>query len=158
MCSGPHSLGTFRRGAYLTSSSSLSCRHSLAVAAKFQSLPPQSQGHLPSVFVYLYSQGISPMCLCLKFPFFFFFFLELRPWYIEVPRLGVKLELQLHHRHSNTGSELHLQPIPHLMATLDPWPTERGQGWNPQPHGSQSDSFLLCYDGNSWLYFFWKLL
>uniref|UniRef100_A0A8D0RS86 Enolase-phosphatase 1 n=2 Tax=Sus scrofa TaxID=9823 RepID=A0A8D0RS86_PIG len=26
---------------------------------------------------------------------------------------------------------------------------ERGQGWNPQPHGSQSDLFPLRHDGNS---------
>ena len=26
----------------------------------------------------------------------------------------------LHHSHSNTSSELHLQPIPQLMAMLDP--------------------------------------
>ena len=26
----------------------------------------------------------------------------------------------LHHSHSNTGSELHLRPMPRLMATLDP--------------------------------------
>ena len=40
------------------------------------------------------------------------------------------------HSHSHKGSELHLQPTPQLMATPDPWPTEQGQGSNPQPHGS----------------------
>ena len=39
------------------------------------------------------------------------------------------------HSHSNMGSEPHLQPTPQLMATLDPRPTERGQGLNPHPHG-----------------------
>jgi len=31
---------------------------------------------------------------------------------------------------------LHLQLTPQLRATLDPEPTELGQGSNPQPHGS----------------------
>ena len=29
----------------------------------------------------------------------------------------------LHHSHSNSGSEPHLQPTPQLMATPDPLPT-----------------------------------
>ena len=33
----------------------------------------------------------------------------------------------------NTGSQPHLQPTPQLMATLDPWPTKRGQGSNKHP-------------------------
>ena len=37
--------------------------------------------------------------------------------------------------HSHTRSEPCLQPIPQLMATLDPLPTEQGQGSNPRPHG-----------------------
>ena len=41
----------------------------------------------------------------------------------------------LHHSHSNMGSEPCLPPTPQLMATLDPQPTERGQGSNTQPHG-----------------------
>ena len=32
---------------------------------------------------------------------------------------------------------------------LYPQPTERGKRWNPQPHGYQLDSFLLCHNGNS---------
>jgi len=28
----------------------------------------------------------------------------------------------------------HLQPIPELIATPDPYPTEQGQGLNPRPH------------------------
>ena len=37
------------------------------------------------------------------------FFLGPHPWHMEVPRLGVELELQLrlHHSHSNTGSLTH---------------------------------------------------
>ena len=42
----------------------------------------------------------------------------------------------LHHSHSNAGSKPRLRPTPQLMATPDPEPTERGQGWNPQLHGS----------------------
>ena len=55
----------------------------------------------------------------------------------------------LHHSHSPARSELHLRPTPQLMATLDPSPTERGQGSNPQPHGSWSDLFLLRHNRNS---------
>ena len=40
------------------------------------------------------------------------------------------------HSHSNALSEPHLQPMLQLEALLDSLPTERGQGWNPQPHGS----------------------
>ena len=40
----------------------------------------------------------------------------------------------LHHSHSNSGSESHLQPMPQLMAMLDPEPTEQGQGSNLRPH------------------------
>ena len=36
----------------------------------------------------------------------------------------------LHHRHSNSGSEPHLQPTPQLRATLDTQPTEWGQGFD----------------------------
>ena len=35
------------------------------------------------------------------------------------------------------------------MATRDPGPTERGQGSNPKPHGSKSDSFPRRHDGHS---------
>ena len=36
----------------------------------------------------------------------------------------------LRHSHSNAASEPRLQPTPHLTATLDPSPTEQGQGSN----------------------------
>ena len=42
----------------------------------------------------------------------------------------------LRQSHNDAGSEPHLQPTPQLMATPAPQPTERGQGSNPQPHGS----------------------
>ena len=46
----------------------------------------------------------------------------------------------LHESHSNSGSKLCLPPTPQLMAMPDLSPTEQGQGLNPWPHGSQSDS------------------
>ena len=76
----------------------------------------------------------SPVC----FLFVFVFLGPHPPQHMEVPRPGVKLQLAvagLHHSHSNVGSGLHLWSIPQLMATLDPQPTERGQGSNPHPHG-----------------------
>ena len=53
--------------------------------------------------------------------FLFFCFLEPHPWSTEVPRLGVKLELQLpaYASHSNAGSDPPLQPTLQLRATLD---------------------------------------
>ena len=39
--------------------------------------------------------------------------------------------------HSTSGSEPRLQPTPQLTAMPDPWPTERGQGSDPHPHGYQ---------------------
>ena len=43
----------------------------------------------------------------------------------------------LRYSHSQARFELCLclRPTSQLMATLDPQPTERGQGWNPHPHG-----------------------
>ena len=38
------------------------------------------------------------------------------------------------HSHSNTRSETHLQPTPQVMAMLDRWSTEQGQGSNLRPH------------------------
>ena len=53
----------------------------------------------------------------------------------------------LHHSHSNAGSELHLQPTPQLMATLDPYPTECGQGSNPQHHTTSCIRFRCATMG-----------
>ena len=52
--------------------------------------------------------------------------------------IGAAAATGLCHSHSNARSMPHLQPTPQLMATPDPQPTERGQGWNPRPHGCQS--------------------
>ena len=40
------------------------------------------------------------------------------------------------HSHSKAGSKPCLQTTPELTAMTDPYPTEGGQGWKPQPHGS----------------------
>ena len=73
-------------------------------------------------------------------PFFLFvFFLGPHPRHMKAPRLGIKSELQL--LASATGAMWDLShvcdlwPTPQLMAMLDPWPTERGQGLNPDQHG-----------------------
>ena len=42
----------------------------------------------------------------------------------------------LHHSHSNAGSQPQLRPTPQLTVALDPQSTKRGQGSDPQPHGS----------------------
>ena len=82
------------------------------------------------------------------------------PWHMEVPRLGTvdtASELQhqigavatgLHHSHNNMGSKLRLCPIPQLMATLDPRPTEQGQGSDPHPWGYWLDHFLCATMGS----------
>ena len=49
--------------------------------------------------------------------------------------IGGAVAASLCHSHSNVGSRLRLQPTPQLMAMSDPYPTERGQGSNPHPHG-----------------------
>ena len=54
--------------------------------------------------------------------YYYFCFLEPPSRHMEVPRLGVKLKLQL--------------LTPQLAAMPDPYPTEQGQGSNPHPHGS----------------------
>lgn len=41
----------------------------------------------------------------------------------------------LHHSHNDVGSEPSLRPTPQLTATLDPQPSERGQGSNLPPRG-----------------------
>ena len=50
-------------------------------------------------------------------------FLGLHPWHIEVPSLGVEMELQLPAYGIATatlGSEVHLQATPQLTAMPDP--------------------------------------
>ena len=55
--------------------------------------------------------------------------------------------------HSNMGSELHLQPIPRLMATPEPQPTKWGQGSNL--HLMDTSQIYFCHHWNSiWCCFF----
>ena len=81
---------------------------------------------------------------------------------MEVPRVGVELELQLpayataiatpdlswvcgqHHSHCNTRSEPRLQPMSQLTTTRDPSPAEWGQGLNLHPHKDNVRS-LTCW-------------
>ena len=67
---------------------------------------------------------------------FFSFSSGLQEQHMEVPRLGVKLELQL-------------RSIPQLTAMPNPRPTERDQGSDPHPHGYQLDLFPRSRGGNS---------
>ena len=46
------------------------------------------------------------------------------------------------------------RPILRLIATPDPWPTERGQASNLHPHGYQLALFLLHHNGNSQIFCF----
>ena len=91
-----------------------------------------SRGLLETGFVVSFFQLLHKNCLVavltlLKFFFFFFFltvcFLGPHLWHMEVPRLGVELELQLPVKATATadaGSRPHLWPTPQLMAMLDP--------------------------------------
>ena len=56
---------------------------------------------------------------------------------MEVPRLGVKLELQLlaYTTAMATPDLIHICDLLQITAMPDPYPTEQGQGLNPYPHG-----------------------
>ena len=71
---------------------------------------------------------------------------------MEVPRLGIELELQLPAYTTATAvqdpnriCDLHHSSRQRQILN----PTDRGYGSNPKPHGSWSDSFPLRHDGNS---------
>ena len=79
--------------------------------------------------------------------FFFLFFLGPHLQHMEVPRPGSQIRAAaagLCHSHSNIRSELHLSPMPQLVATLDPQPIDWGQGSNPHPQGYYVRS-LTCW-------------
>ena len=59
--------------------------------------------------------------------FFFLVFWRPHPRHMEVPRLGV--ELVLHYSHSNTRSELRLQPTPQLTASRILNPLSKARDW-----------------------------
>ena len=73
-----------------------------------------------------------------QFLSFFFCFLGSHPWHVEIPRLGVESELQLP-AYTTATAKLHPSHICDLhhssQQCLSCQPTERGQGWNPCPHG-----------------------
>ena len=82
-----------------------------------------------------YGLWVITMCWC-GFTFFFFL-LGPHPQHMEVPRLGVRSELQLlAYTIATATATWDLSRIFNLTATLDPSATEPGQGLNPQPHGS----------------------
>ena len=86
--------------------------------------------------------------------FFFFFFCLFRTTPMayggfHTSHLIGASTASLHHSHSNARSKPHVQPTPQLMAVANPQPTERGQGSNLQPQGSQSDLFSRRHNGNS---------
>ena len=84
--------------------------------------------------------------------FFFSFFLfpyatGSHLWHMEVPGPEVELELQIPaytNSQDNNRSESHLWPIPQLVMMPDSYPTERGQGSNPDPHRHYV-RFLTCW-------------
>ena len=82
--------------------------------------------------------------------FFSFFFLSVFVFFRAAPSAGRSFQargqigdIAACLRHSHMGIQPHLWPIPQLLVSLDPWPTERGQGSNLQPDGYQSALFLL---------------
>ena len=68
---------------------------------------------------------------------------------MEVPRLGVKLELQLPAYTTATGmlDPSHVCNLHHSYSPARSLTSEQGQGSNLHPHGSLSGS--LCHHGNS---------
>ena len=82
---------------------------------------------------------------------FFFVFLGLHPWHMEVPGQG--LNWSCSHWPMPQPQQDQIQATSTTYTTdhdkARSLTTEQGQGSNPQPHGSQSDPFLLSHDGNS---------
>ena len=76
---------------------------------------------------------------------FYIYFLEPHPRHMEVPRLGMELELQLQ---AYTTAALDLSHVCILHHSL--WQlTEQGQGWNPQDMGTGQVLNPLSHHGNS---------
>ena len=89
-----------------------------------------------------------PQIVCL-FIYLFIVFLGL---HMEVPRRGVKLELQLLVYTTATAMPdlSHVCNLHHSsLQTPDPYPIAQGQGWNPRPHGYQSGLLSLSHTGTS---------
>ena len=83
--------------------------------------------------VYLILWGQSYFCYTLLLFFLRFLFRATPMIYGSSHSRGQirAIAANLHHSHSNAGSELHLGPTWQLTAALDPWPTELGQGSKP---------------------------
>ena len=84
---------------------------------------------------------IFPFLFFKKFLFYLFIFLQPHLWHMEVPRVGVKSEVQL-------------RPMWQLAAMPDPCPNRRGQGERPgiEPASSQRQCWVLnplSHNGNS---------
>ena len=108
-----------------------------------QTFPQQLYHFIFPPVMHKCSDIIANICtLCFLFGFVFLPFLGPLLWHMEIPRLGVRSELQppACDRATAMRDPLRLQPTPQLMATPDPQPSEQGQGLNRKPHGSQSDS------------------
>ena len=73
--------------------------------------------------------------------FFFFCFLGPYPWAYGSSQARGQIRAAaagLHHSHSNLGSEPCQQPIPQLTAMPESRDSDRGQGSNPNPHGTKT--------------------
>ena len=100
------------------------------------------------------------MCVCvyihINMYIIYKIFLGQHPRHMEVPRLGVKSELQLpaYTIATDAGSELHLWSTPQLPETLDHWPPEQGQRSNMHPYDTSQIPFLLHHRGNAAFVYF----
>ena len=81
----------------------------------------------PPLFICLISVCVflcAYVCLDIqkKVGWFFFCLFRAAPWHMKVQARDLMgtVAAGLHHSHSNTRSELHLQPTPQLMAMPDP--------------------------------------
>ena len=91
-----------------------------------------------SKFALLHELSSFPALLLKRLSFFFGLFRPAPAAYGGSQATGPvrAIAASLHHSHSNAGSRPHLRPTPQLTAMPDPYPTERGQGSNRQPHAS----------------------
>ena len=71
---------------------------------------------------------------------YLFCFLGLHLWYMELPKLGVELELQPQQCRIQAAS---------VICTTAQGNARPPTYWELQPHSYQLDLFLLCYNGNS---------
>jgi len=98
--------------------------------------------HIP--MTHLFITRCFYLLTCLLMMSFFFFMAAPTAYGNSLARGQIKATAAgLHHSHSNVGSEPHLWPTPQLMVLPDPWPTERGQGWNLYPHGYTTGTLIL---------------